>query len=253
MFALSAVVGDTSSGGTRERIDVTEADVVRLTQQFEATVRRPPSESELSGLIDGYVREEVLVREARALSLDRDDAIVRQHLAQKMQFLFESDAEAAVATDAELRAYFEKNAEKFAVAPVVAFEQLQLDPDGEKAEAVLAALRSGSDPGAFGRESPLPRDIPPIAKQVVDGTFGSGFFDRLARVEVGHWSGPIASAYGAHLVRVHLIAPGRQPPFDEIREQVEQEWRRAKAQELYAALLSRYEVKRPGAARAPAE
>ena len=108
MFALSAVVGDTSSGGTRERIDVTEADVVRLTQQFEATVRRPPSESELSGLIDGYIREEVLVREARALSLDRDDAIVRQHLAQKMQFLLESDAEAAVATDAELRAYFEK-------------------------------------------------------------------------------------------------------------------------------------------------
>ena len=39
--------------------------------------------------IDRYVREEALVREARALGLDRDDELVRRRLVQQMEFLVE--------------------------------------------------------------------------------------------------------------------------------------------------------------------
>lgn len=248
IFATYVVIDGKPVGGPSKKLEVTKSDAARLVRQFEATLRRPPSETELSDLIDRYIREEVIVREARAMSFDRDDEVVRQRLLQKMQFLVESSADAAAPTDADLRLHFEKNADKFAVAPLVAFQQLQLDPDGANAEAVLAAVRSGSDPSAFGRASPLPRDIPPVSKQTVDGTFGAGFFDRLAALEVGRWSGPIKSAYGLHLVCVNLIEPGRRPPFDEVREKVEKEWRRAKVQERYDALLSRYEVTRPDAA-----
>ena len=40
----------------------------------------------------GYVREEILVREARRLNLDQDDVIIRRRLAQKYEF-FLADAD----------------------------------------------------------------------------------------------------------------------------------------------------------------
>ena len=40
-------------------------------------------------MVADYVREDVLVREALALGLDRDDTIVRRRLRQKMEFISE--------------------------------------------------------------------------------------------------------------------------------------------------------------------
>lgn len=252
IFAAFSIVNDTPARVPRERREVIEVDAARLARQFEAATKRPPSKAELTSLIDRYVREEALVREARALSFDRDDEVVRQRLVQKMQFMIESGADAAAPTEEDLRAHFERNAEKFAVAPLVAFKQLLLDPNAGNAQGALAAVRSGSDPGAFLRASPLPVDIPPVSRNTVDGTFGEGFFDQLAKLEVDQWSGPIKSAYGLHLVRVSLIEPGRRRTFEEAREVVENDLRRARAQQHYDAILSRYQVKRPDARGVPA-
>ena len=42
------------------RIVVDAGQVARLAQQFERTWLRPPPPAELSGLIDGHVKEEIL-------------------------------------------------------------------------------------------------------------------------------------------------------------------------------------------------
>ena len=78
----------------------------RLAGQFEAVWRRRPTEAELAGLIEDFVREEVYYREALALGLDRDDTVIRRRLRQKMEFLSDAGAGALVADEAELRAYF---------------------------------------------------------------------------------------------------------------------------------------------------
>ncbi len=61
------------------------------------------------------VRTEILYREALALGLDKDDTIVKRRMAQKMDFLFEDVAALRKPTTDELRAWFEKNAERFTV------------------------------------------------------------------------------------------------------------------------------------------
>ena len=45
------------------------------------------SEAELKTLIDDFVREEVLHREARAMGLDANDYIIRRRLVQKVEFI----------------------------------------------------------------------------------------------------------------------------------------------------------------------
>ena len=76
---------------------------------MKRTSGRAPSAQELDKAVDAYVREEVLNREARALGFDRDDSIVRQRLAQRMEFIATADVDARTPTDAELREFFQKN------------------------------------------------------------------------------------------------------------------------------------------------
>ena len=68
------------------------------------------SDDELQKLIDDYVREEVLHREAVALGLDEDDYVIRRRLVQKLEFITEGFAEAGAKVDqSALRRYFDAN------------------------------------------------------------------------------------------------------------------------------------------------
>lgn len=248
IFSLFAILDDTPPPVPARLLQVTEADAARLVSQFEATWRRFPTEEELSALIDAHIREEVLVREALALGLDRDDAVLRQRLAMKMTFLTESGAEAVEATDEILAAHLEAHPERFARPGRVSFEQVMLR-DGTDPEALRVALRAGEGAEAFAAPSLLPERLQPSVPAVVDGTFGQGFFDIVSALRPDSWVGPVESAYGRHLVRVSSIEPPRFPPLPEIREAVERDWRatmRARlAEELLEALTARYDIVRP--------
>ena len=91
IFAISMVSGRASSaaGGTPatdRQIIVTPDKVALLRSGFVLDFGRDPTDADMQRLIDAYVREEILVREARAQGLDRDDSIVRRRLVQKMEF-----------------------------------------------------------------------------------------------------------------------------------------------------------------------
>jgi hypothetical protein len=251
IFALFTVLNDAPTPVAANRLEVTQNDALRLARQFEATWRRPPTADELSNLIDRHVEEEVYVREAVALSLDRGDAVVRQRLAQKMRFLTESGAEAAQPTGDDLRDHLATHPERFARAAVVGFDQVLLAPDETEAAATLASLNAGEDPGEIAEPTLLPPRIPPAPRSVVDGTFGPGFFEAVAALPEGRWAGPVESGYGQHLVRVTTFEEGRVPPLDEIRGAVESDWRAAMRERLsrerLAALMSRYEIVTPDA------
>lgn len=249
VFGLFAAFGEPTPPPSPDRLEITEDDAARLVGQFQATWRRPPTPDELSGLIERLIDEEVYVREARALGLDRGDAIVRQRLAQKMVFLTESGAEAAIPDDARLQAHLDAYPERFTRAAVVAFEQVPLSGASEETQAVLAALRTGTSPSELGAPSLLPPALPPSPRTVIDGTFGTGFFAAVAGLEPGVWAGPLESAYGSHAVRVTLSRPARVPDLAEIRDAVERDWREEVRADLAAARLealkSRYEITRP--------
>ncbi len=86
------------------------------------------------------------------MGLDKDDDIVKRRMAQKMQFLAEDVANAHEPTTAELKAWFEKNGDKFALPSRVTFRYLYFSPDRHgkrvhdnavKALAKIAGEREG--------------------------------------------------------------------------------------------------------------
>ena len=224
--------------------------IEQLAKGFQAAWRHPPSADELNGIIDDAVREEVYYREALALGLDRNDTIVRRRLRQKMEFLTDSGAEILEPVAGELEAHLLANEKTFRRSPRLAFEQIFLgqNPVLERSRQVLSALQSGpvADPSTLGNRTLLPAQLGLSLPEAVDAVFGKGFFERLAKLTPGVWTGPVASAYGVHLVRIGERRAARAPPLEEIRDAVLRDWKAAKARQLrelhYARLRERYVI-----------
>jgi hypothetical protein len=238
------------SGGDQV-IAVTQPVVDRLTAQFSATWNRPPTPEEIAGLIDSHIREEVLYREALALGLDQGDAVIRQRLRLKMEFVGEAAAAMLAPDEAVLAAWYEANAAAFTDGATIGFRQVML-ADPSEAGAVLAALAEGADPATLGRGTLLPGIVDRATAQSVDGAFGPGFFDAVAAQSQGEWAGPVASSYGWHMVEFTGMDVPEAPPLDSIRDAVVAAWRQEQAEVLresqYAALRARYDVILPQAA-----
>src|SRR5688572_33276496 len=111
------------------RIEVTAVVIERLRVGFERQFGQAPDAEELRGLVTAHIREEVLCREALALGLDRDDTIVRRRMAQKMEFLTDDLASAAEPENAEVRAFFEKNAARYVKPARVTFRHIYFSRD----------------------------------------------------------------------------------------------------------------------------
>ncbi len=255
VFGLYALM----AGGGREeakgKIVVTEGRVQQLAQVFAKTWQRPPTQEELRGLVDSYVKEEVYYREALKLGLDRDDTLIRRRMQQKMEFVTEPSDELLRADDAALQAFLDSHKSAFRVEPRVAFEQVFLNPakPGEiapvRAKQTLEALKAsvpGEIPPDVGESTLLPTSMPLSPLSNIARNFGDAFATNLTDLPEGEWAGPIKSPYGMHLVRVTKRLDGYNPKLADIRAAVEQEWRtqeREKFQEqAYDDLLTKYEV-----------
>ena len=242
-------------GSTSNRIVLTAGQIEHLSAGFAKTWQRPPSDAELKGLIDDWVREEIAVREGMAAGLDRDDTIIRRRLRQKLEFLAEDVAETAPPTDQELQAWLDGHADAFRIEPQVAFRQVYVGRDRHgaaadaDARALLARLAAGGADAAIDRLGDpimLPQENALMPQREVARTFGQDFADRLASVEPGSWTGPIESGYGLHLVLVRERVAGAVPSLAAVRPAVERELtadrRTRELEAMYRRFLDRYTV-----------
>ena len=119
--AYSAFSTASIPGAGSKHIELTVDDLRQLEIAFASQWQRPPTSQEFAGLVEDHIREEVLYREALALGLDKDDSIVKRRMAQKMGFLTEDLAATRQPTMTELKAWFDRNPQRFAVPPRATF------------------------------------------------------------------------------------------------------------------------------------
>ncbi len=251
IFGLYAV-SDKGSAEPAQAITITAAEQKNLAALFTKTWRRPPTLTELNGLIEARVREELFYREALALGLDSGDVIVRRRLAQKIQFITDDLAATRKPTEQDLKNFLDENKDKYAVSPMITFRQVYLSSDRrgptliEDAAAILAELQRGADPAALGDVIELPPQMEKATTRSISRTFGREFANAIDQAKPGSWSGPIKSGYGAHLVQVLSREDGRIPSLDEARAAVERDWREAQREKARAAYLDalkkKYEI-----------
>ena len=114
VFGLHSFLNTEKGGQTDDplTVEVTSADIEWLRSSWESRMQRKPTADELKNLIDSYIREEILSREAHAMGLDEQDMVIKRRLVQRLIFVFEDLAEAAEPTDDELKKYAQQHQEK---------------------------------------------------------------------------------------------------------------------------------------------
>jgi len=252
LFAVYHFARGAQEVAAPDDIVVTRGEIERLVARFEKTWRRPPTAEEREGLIEARIREEVYYCEAIAARLDRDDAIVRRRMQQKLEFLLEDIAGGAEPTEADLREFIEAHPAAFMRDARVTFRHVYFNPSrGTTLEAdvrtALARLESGEDQATVGDAlrmvEPTFQDAP---QRDVARTFGAGFAREVLRMPIGKWSGPVESGFGSHLVFLDKRTEGTLPELRDVRDAVAREWavvrRRERNDALYRELRRKYAV-----------
>lgn len=230
------------------RIVLTSGRIDHLAAAFTQARNRPPTEGELKGLIDDWVREEMAVREGTAAGLDRDDTIVRRRIRQKMEFLAEEAAASEPPTEAELGAWLDAHPDDFRRDAATAFRQVFFRDEPRARELAARLARSGAEAAVddLGDPTLLPPEVGSASPSAVAALFGPELAASIGGAPLGVWSGPFASTYGWHVVFVRDRSEGSLPPLAAIRGEVERrllaERRLGRIDAMYERLLKRYTV-----------
>ncbi len=285
LFVLFEVVSpDETDFG--ERVIVVDRDALLTFVQYRSKAFKPEvaaarldamTAEQRQRLIDDFVREEAMHREALALGMDANDYIIKRRLIQKVEFLAQGFADAAASLDeVAVQAYYEANKDDYYIEPSATFTHVFFDAAKrgaaaahEAAAAKLEELNADRVPFA---NAPRHGDWFPYHLNYVERTpdfvashFGTDMARALFALKADEqiWRGPHRSPYGAHLVLMTKIQPGHTPALEEVRRRVEDDASRAKAREMRGAAIGRivegYEVRIaddaqsiPGVARAQA-
>ncbi len=256
IFVLFSVVSDEDFTVENKKIVVSSGDIERLSTNWERRWYRPPTENELQGLVESYIREEVYYREALALGLDQDDTVLRRRLMQKLQFLTDDLADLSTPDEAALREYLLEHRDKYELPGRISFTHIYFSSDKhdrrlfQVAETVLAEIQSSSPQvlNAPYRGDPfmLQYDFTLETSFEIARLFGQGFADQLFQIVNIGWQGPIGSGYGLHLVRISEKIDARVPELVSVIDKVRTDWmfeqRQKTNKAIYERFKERYEI-----------
>ena len=227
------------------------------------------SEQEHKNLVNDFVEEEAMYREAISMGLEGDDYVIRRRMVQKLEFITQGFVEQALELkDGDLLEFFNKNSEDYFIDPSITFTHVFLSREkhqrsGEaettlmaKAQTLLRDLHEEqvnfSQAIGYGDRFPFHVNYVERTPEFVASHFGQAFSDevfglqRPANSENSNWHGPFQSQYGLHLVKVSERLLGRLPELEEVKGVVAQDFRQAKIrehqQQEISKIISQYNI-----------
>ena len=194
-------------------------------------------DQERQQLIEDFVREEVLYREALALGLEENDYVIRRRLIQKLDFINKGFIDGTISlTDEDVRKYYEQHKESYYVEPEVTFTHVYfnnethgMDKAASLAEKELDTLNSNnvpfSDSVKYGDRFLYHINYVERTPEFVESHFGPEMAKSIFKLMPSEstWYGPFKSPYGYHLVKLADRKDGRYPDIDEVSATVEQD------------------------------
>jgi peptidyl-prolyl cis-trans isomerase C len=239
---------------------IVENATVKLTRaDYEAELQRLPADSRavfgtdakrVAALLNNMLVGKTMAAEARKEGLDRDPLVQRRIALESDKVLAEAEGQriealAGAEFDAKVAQYLPKAREryivekdKFVVPEEIEASHILFLTDARSEEAaralaqqVEAKLAAGADFAALAREfSEDPRTkgrgghIGWFPAKQMDPEFATAAF---ALKSVGDVSPPVLSRFGYHVIRLDGRRPQRQKSFDEVKDQLIADMRRA--------------------------
>lgn len=207
------------------QISITPEIMAALAEDHQQLTGHAPSPAERQALIDDWLAEELLFREALARGLHMTDPQIRERLVERMKLML--GGAPPEPTEADLLEHYASHRETYVQEPQISLEQIYFaTPPGDPA-AVLARLRAGAP--VAGDDFWMGRQFDNYGVSMLRGMFGAGLLAGAQAAPLGQWQGPFMSPRGVHFIRVTARTPARPLPYLAAREQVRMDWQAAAA------------------------
>ena len=245
LFTVDAVL----NADPREAIRVDGETLDFLVEKRAQMSLHEVSEQERAQLLAAYIDDEVLVREAYERGLDKGGRIRRQLVMQMRTLLAEDPPEP---TQADLRAFYAAQAERYGLPERISFQHLFFNLGDEIPVDLAARLEAAADPPNLGVLDPVLGRFPMQRSQRELSLYlGEAAAAALLAIDDDQWHGPISSRRGVHFVRVTEHLPQQQPAFEAIAPYLVQDWQlsrqKAGMADTLAELREKYRIIKPDA------
>ncbi|GAA6137552.1 peptidylprolyl isomerase [Arenicella sp. 4NH20-0111] len=193
------------------KITVSKSDIENLKQSWIKQRHSNPTSTQLRGLIETQISDEIYYREALKLGLDQEDSVVRNRMIQKMKFL--TDQSITEPSDAQLKKWIEDTPTKYQQDANFSFEQIYIGTTFSKQsmDAALIELNAGiitEDVFRSVWQKPLsiPKNVNSKSTSDIRRIYGDTFVKELIAQanngSSGAWSSPLQTAFGYHLIKI---------------------------------------------------
>ncbi len=218
---------------TREVISIDAQAQRFLIQQEEQLRLRTLSDTEKQAIIERFIEDEILVREAKARGFT-DSARIRALLLQNMRFFIGSDIPAP--TDDDLRAHFEENLDAFTNPASIDLNHVQFKDPATVPDDILALLDAAEHPESFGDANlRIGYILRNLDQRLLVRQFGPETARELVAIPDADraWRGPFEAPDGSrYFLRLVQKNPPRVPEFEQVREWVQTHWLSSRTKEL---------------------
>lgn len=268
LFVLHSAVSHEDADADAKRIVVDKNNLLTFIQYRTKSFEPVTAEKQLNSMsrealqkvINDYVREEALYREARTLGLDRDDYVIKRRLIQKVDYVARGFTESFdKVTEEDIQKYFEENKSDYYIDPRITFTHVFFSSEhhGEARSKSLAAQKlkelQKSNAGfnqasKHGERFLYGMNYVERSELYVESHFGPEFTKQVFALEPDQtvWQGPFISSHGTHIVMVTQKQAGYMPTLAEVRTRVEQEAQRAitadRAREATQQIVDSYDI-----------
>ncbi len=214
IFAVWNVWGEPEA----ELIVITRDRVAALAEEHRLLEGRAPSAEQLEQLVQRHIDEEVLVRSAYALGLNRGDGRVRRQLINKMSFVVEQ--EPGEPTEADLQAMYLAHPERYQSPAQADLVQVHTGEDAVDAQTVQALASGSLEPSILGRVS----QVYGVMDIEIAEAIGAENAAVLAAAAPGSWHGPYSGPQGLLLVKLVERRPQAEFPRDQLQRYLREDW-----------------------------
>ena len=146
-------------------------------------------------------------------------------------------------TEDDLRGYFDSVRERFQTPEerkarhiLIAVDDADEQGALDRAEQLVARLSGGEafeDLAAEYSDDPGTRQLGGDLGWLSEGMFVGAFDDALFSMQVGETSAPVRSEFGYHLIRLDETKAGEGASFEQVRAELEEEYRTQQAEDLF--------------------
>jgi hypothetical protein len=244
LFFIYSLVNNTAPQDNN-KVYVSKNQLNKIYDVWVDKTGKTPKKMQKKKLVDEYIQQEILFKEAIAKGLDKNDHVIRKHLAKKMKFVFDDNIVLKDATDEELKKIYKKEVSLFKTNENISFNQVVFSKDAkniqQESQKLLKRLRDSkkSKVSTIGTKVDLNRTT-------LEKVFSKKFANIIFNLKLNTWQGPFQTKYGLHLVNIHSIIKTKAPSFEDAKDNLNIKYKKEQLKqantEFYKNLYKKYEI-----------